>query len=149
MITQKPECFEVPMSAADRAAHDAWRESWKLDDKIMAHTPPGYWFDLVNIARVKRLLKCEMPDDVRLRFLEYLNGTVDGLLTEEAMRLVEPACDVAEEMMRKMDNLHLIDKCQVMRKWNVMASFCNLNPSLIEAMKLFQGAALYVKAAAA
>jgi hypothetical protein len=47
-------------------------------------------------------------------------------------------CDGGERMMSELDKLHISDKCAVMRKWNVMAAHCNLNPSLIEAMKLLQ-----------
>jgi hypothetical protein len=77
----------------------------------------------------------EMPPDVRLRFLEYLNNQVRDLLTLEAMQRVEPACDTAMTMLKEMDSLSIDDKCRLMRKWNVIAAFINLNPSLLDAIK--------------
>ncbi|WP_157839467.1 hypothetical protein [Bradyrhizobium diazoefficiens] len=119
----------------EEARHLAWLEGLTADERILVHTPAGYWHDLVNIAMVKRLLKQEMPADLRLRFLEHLNAQVHSLLTLEAMQAVEPACDTAMSMIDEMKALSIDDKCRLMCKWNVMAAFCNLNPSLIEAMK--------------
>lgn len=120
------------------ADHSAWQASWNDDERLLAHTPPGYWHDLVNISLVKRLLQREMAPDLRLRFLEYLEKSVHGHLSLEAMQRVEPACDTAMKMLDEMRPLNLQDKGRLMRRWNVIANFCNLNPSLIEAMKLFR-----------
>jgi hypothetical protein len=117
--------------------HSAWQATWNDDEQLLAHTPPGYWYDLVNIAQVKRLLLGEMPPDLRLRFLEALDKMVRDHLTVEAMQRVEPACDTAMKMLDEMKSLSLDDKCRLMMRWNVMATFCNLNPSIVEAMKLF------------
>ncbi|MET4149908.1 hypothetical protein [Bradyrhizobium sp. RT7b] len=139
MIQLKPEQFADHTRPWPAAEYEAWRTEWQEDDRIMAETPPGYWFDLVNISRVKRLLMGQMPDDVRLQFLEWLNEKVihEGL-TPVVTLAVKPMCDAGERMMRELDKLHLSDKCAVMRKWNVMAAHCNLNPSLIDAMKLLK-----------
>lgn len=115
--------------------HSAWRANWSEDEELLAHFPPGYWHDLVNISMVKRLLQGEMPPDVRLRFLEYLNNQVRGLLTLEAMQRVESACDTAMTMLKEMHPLSIDDKCRLMRKWNVIAAFINLNPSILSAIK--------------
>lgn len=140
MITPKPEIFDDHTKPWPYAEHEAWRAGWQDDDRLLASTPPGYWFDLVNISRVKMLMLSDMPDDVRLSFLEWLNEkVVHDLLTPAAMMAVKPMSDEGEKMMRELDKLHLYDKGTVMRKWNVMAAHCNLNPSLIEAMKLFKG----------
>jgi hypothetical protein len=139
MIQLKPEIFEDHSRPRPEAEYDAWRAAWQDDDRILAHTPPGYWFDLVNISRVKMLLLQEMPDDLRLTFLEWLNEKIiHELLTPAVMMAVKPMCADGEKMMRELDKLCLHDKCTVMRKWNVMAAHCNLNPSLIDAMKLFK-----------
>ncbi|WFU37747.1 hypothetical protein QA640_25130 [Bradyrhizobium sp. CB82] len=117
----------------------AWQMTWTDDEAVLAHTPPGYWYDLVNISMVKRLLQAEeMSADLRLRFLEWLNGSVRGLISLDAMQTVAPACDTAMEMIKEMHPLSLDDKCRLMRKWDIMAGFCNLNPSLIAAMRLFR-----------
>jgi hypothetical protein len=66
---------------------------------------------------------------------------VRGHLTLEAMQTVAPACDVAMKMINEMMPLSIDDKCRLMRKWNVIAAFVNLNPSIIEAITLFSFAA--------
>lgn len=53
------------------------------------------------------------------------------------MRRVEPACDMAMKMLDEMNSLSIDDKSRLMRRWNVIATFVNLNPSIIEAIKLF------------
>ena len=115
-----------------------FQESPNDDERLLAETPAGYWFDLVNISQVKRLLEGEMPPHLRLRFLEYLNESPHGRLSLEAMQVVTPACDMAMKIIAEMAPLSLEDKCTIMRKWNVMAVFVNLNGSLIEAMKRFR-----------
>ena len=115
----------------------AWQASWNDDERLLAHTPPGYWQTLVNMSQVKRLLLGEMDPHLRLRFLETLDKMVDGIITVEAMRRVEPACDMAMKMLDEMNSLSIDDKSRLMMRWNVIATFINLNPSIIEAIKLF------------
>jgi hypothetical protein len=81
---------------------------------------------LVNISQVKRVLLDEMTPDLRLRFLEILDKMVHGHLSVEAMQRVEPACDTAMKMLDEMKPLSIDDKCRLMMRWNVMATFCNL-----------------------
>jgi hypothetical protein len=118
-------------------AHSAWQASWNDDEHMLAHTPPGYWQSLVEIAQIKRVLLDEMPADLRLRFLQTLNDRVHGILTVEAMQRVEPACDTAMKMLDEMELLSISDQCRLMHKWNVIAAFVNLNPSILEAIRLF------------
>jgi hypothetical protein len=40
-----------------------------------------------------------------------------------------------------MNPLTIDDKCRLMRKWNAIAAFVNLNPSILDAIKLFSVAA--------
>jgi hypothetical protein len=54
----------------------AWQASWNDDERLLAHTPPGYWQTLVNMSQVKRLLLGEMDPHLRLRFLETLDKMV-------------------------------------------------------------------------
>ncbi|OAF11774.1 hypothetical protein AYJ54_07900 [Bradyrhizobium centrolobii] len=127
------------ISTREIEEHALWQSTWSDDERVLAHTPPGYWYDLVNISMVKRLLQArDMRADLRLRFLEWLNGIVHGNLSLDAMQTVAPACDTAMQMIDEMQHLSIDDKCRLMRKWDIMAGFCNLNPSLIEAMKLFR-----------
>jgi hypothetical protein len=127
---QQPELSPVE----DRSA---WQASWNDDERMLASTPSGYWQCLVNISQVKRILLDELPPDLRLRFLEIVDKMVHGILTVEAMQLVEPACDVAMKMLDEMKSLSIDDKSRLMMRWNVMATFCNLNPSIIESIRLF------------
>jgi hypothetical protein len=127
---QQPELFPTE-------DHSAWQATWNEDEHLVAHTPPGYWQNLVEIAQIKRILLDEMPPDLRLRFLQTMHDRVYGHLTLEAMQRVEPACDTAMKMLDEMKSLHTFDKSQLMRKWNVIAAFINLNPSILEAIKLF------------
>jgi len=55
------------------------------------------------------------------------------------MRRVEPACDMAMKMLDEMNSLSIDDKSRLMMSWNVIATFINLNPSIMEAIKLFNG----------
>ena len=41
------------------------------------------------------------------------------------------------KMLDEMQRLSIDDKTKLMEKWNVIAAFCNLNPSIIAAIKLF------------
>jgi hypothetical protein len=118
--------------------HSAWQATWNDNERMLADTPPGYWHSLVDISQIKRMLQDEMPPDLRLRFLELLNKSVRDHLTLEAMQAVDPACDTAMKMLDEMKNLSFGDKCRLMHKWNVIAAFCNLNPSIVEAIKLFR-----------
>jgi hypothetical protein len=129
--------------------HAAWQATWTDDEELLARTPPGYRVSLVNISQVKRLLlRDEMPVDLRLRFLEIINDYTDTQLTTEALQRVEPACETTMNMLNEMGRLSVSDRCRLIMKWNVMAIFCNLNPSLIEAMKLFSGATAALKRSA-
>jgi hypothetical protein len=128
--------------------HSAWQATWDDDERMLAHTPPGYWGSLVYISQVKRILQYEMPPDMRLRFLEILDKLVHGILTLEAMQRVDPACDTAMKMLDEMKTLGHADQCRLMSKWNVIAAFCNLNPSIFEAIKLFSSVYLAERRAA-
>jgi hypothetical protein len=113
-------------------------EAGSIVNKISPASRSGSGRDqLVNISQVKRVLLDEMTPDLRLRFIESLDKMVHGHLSVEAMQRVEPACDTAMKMLDEMKPLGIDDKCRLMMRWNVMATFCNLNPSIVEAIKLF------------
>jgi hypothetical protein len=116
--------------------HAAWQSTWNDDERMLAHFPPGYWQDLVEIAQIKRLLSNEMPPDLRLRFLKTMNDRAHGILTVEALQRVEPACDTAMQMLDRMKALSDSDRRRLLQRWNVMAAFIKLNPSILEAIRL-------------
>jgi hypothetical protein len=118
--------------------HSVWQASWNDDERLLASAPCGYRFDLVRISQIKRLLQGEMPPDIRVRFLECLHNLVHDHLPLEAMQTVAPACDTAMAMLDEMKPLSIDDQCRLMRKWNVIAAFVNLNGSILEAIKLFR-----------
>jgi hypothetical protein len=130
MIRPKPEFGR----GEDRSD---WQNNWTEDERMLAHTPPGYWVTLIEISQVKRILLGEMPADLRLRFLEQLNERVYGIITTEAMQRVEPACATAMKMLAEMETLNVNDKCRLLMRWNVMATFIRLNPSILEAIRMF------------
>ena len=117
--------------------HSAWQADWTDDERLLACTAPGYWHDLIRIAQIKRLLLIEMPPDLRLGFLQTMNNRVDGTLTLEAMQRVEPACDLAMKMLAEMKTLHIDAQHSLMMRWNIVATFVNLNPSILDAIRLF------------
>lgn len=117
--------------------HSAWQAGWNDDERLLAHCPPGYRPTLIEIAQIKRILLDEMPPDLRLDFLQTMNDRVHGILTVEAMQRIEPACDTAMKMLDEMKSLSINDKSRLMMRWNVIAAFINLNPSILEAIKLF------------
>jgi hypothetical protein len=117
--------------------HSAWQASWNDDERLLACTAPGYWHDLIRIAQIKRILLVEMPPDLRLGFLQTMNNKVNGILTLEAMQCVKPACDLAMKMLDEMKSLHIDAQHSLMMRWNVIATFVNLNPSILDAIRLF------------
>lgn len=127
--------------------NSAWQATWNDDEQLLAHTPPGYWQCLVEIAQIKRILLDEIDADLRLRFLQTMNDRAHGHLSVEALQRVEPACETAMKMLDEMKSLSVDDKSRLMRRWNVMATFCNLNPSIVEALKLFSFGAGSTRAA--
>jgi hypothetical protein len=114
----------------------AWQATWNDDEKLLAHTPPGYWISLIEIAQIKRTLLSEMPADLRLRFLNCLHERVHGPITLEAMQRIEPACDVAMKMLNEMRILNSNDRHKLLMRWNVMSSFVALNPSIMTAIRM-------------
>jgi hypothetical protein len=116
--------------------HSAWQASWNDNERLLAHCPPGYWYDFVLIAMIKRILQGNLEPEMRLRFLEQLHKRVHGNLSIEAMQRVEPACDTAMKMLGETDSLELEEKFRLMLRWNVIAVFVNLNPSILEAINL-------------
>jgi hypothetical protein len=110
-------------------------ETWTDDERLVAYTPPGYFFDFVNMSEVKRLLQHDMPSDLRLKFLEYLNDHATGDLTLEAMQRIDPANDEAMKLL-EIKKLSINEQYRTMQKRDIKAAFCNLNSSIIEAIKL-------------
>jgi hypothetical protein len=117
--------------------HSSWQATWNDDERMLAHCPPGYWQDLIEIAQIKRVLLDEMPPDLRLRFLQTMNDRVHGILTVEAMQCIEPACDTVMKMLDEINSLSRTDQHRLFFRWNVIAAFINLNPSILEAVRLF------------
>jgi hypothetical protein len=117
--------------------HAAWQASWSDDEERLAHAL-GYADSLIDISLIKRVLQDEtMPPGLRLRFLVVLNKLVRGHLTLQAMQCVTPADDTSMQMLDAMKPLAVEDRSKLMDRWNVIAAFCNLNPSIISAIALF------------
>jgi hypothetical protein len=120
------------------ADHSAWQAAWNDDERLLAHCPPGYWYDFVLIGMIKRILQGDLSPEMRLEFLEQLHKRVHGSLSLEAMQCVEPACDTAMKMLAETDNLEIKEKFRMFLRWNVIAVFVNLNPSILDAIRLMR-----------
>ena len=114
----------------------AWHETLNDDDRVVVHTPPGYWLDLVLISKIKRLLQDPTPLDYRVKFLNWLERQPHGILNIEAIKAVEPACDTAMAMLDETKGLSVEAQCRVFRDLKLFAKFIQLNPSLLRAMHL-------------
>jgi hypothetical protein len=62
---------------------DAWMALLSDDENVILHAPSGFR-TLTAISEVKWFLEQEIPDDARLRFLEFLERQ-DDLFSVEAI----------------------------------------------------------------
>lgn len=98
--------------------------------------PSGYWYDLVAVSQIKRLLQKDMPADLQVRFLELVTKKARGLVPMEAVTVIKPACDAAMAMLEELESLSIDDRCRVMRRIEVFDAHIALNPSILDAVKL-------------
>jgi len=108
----------------------------QIDEAEWINLPCGYWYELVLISAIKRLLQDDMPLEFRARFLELLNKKARGLISMAAVAAVTPAPDAAIAMLDEMKNLSIEDKFKVMRRLDVFEAHIALNPSIMEAISL-------------
>jgi hypothetical protein len=121
--------------------HKAWWASLSAEQKMIAHIPVGYKFNLLLIALIKRALKCKMSAGERLQILERLNGMTDGYITPEMLAMIEPAGNTEFEIIKEAQSLDTTaDRCEasfaVLTMPDVFEKFLCLNPSLLAAIKL-------------
>jgi hypothetical protein len=88
----------------------------------------GHKYTLVSISLTKYALQGEMPAEMRLQFLTYLEKFTDQYLTTEIIAMVEPMDARGFELSteaRKLGPYKALDLYS--DKWDVFAA---LNPSL-------------------
>ncbi|WP_316196863.1 hypothetical protein [Bradyrhizobium sp. SZCCHNS3053] len=90
--------------------------------------PPGHKSALVLVSVTKLALKGEMPAAMRLEFLDHLSKMCDGLITDQAIALVEPMDERGWEIVSEAMKLGPKKALDVYAdKFHVFAA---LNPSL-------------------
>jgi hypothetical protein len=117
------------------AEHCAWIDAMSPDEKLILYSPVGNRYTLVLISEAKRALTAELPVELRLRFLEFLDSLPD-VWPAEIIASIAPMCDAAAEIMheaRKLGPQKAFDKCA---EWDVFNAFVALNPSLLEALRM-------------
>jgi hypothetical protein len=111
------------------------------------HLPVGYRSNLVMIAMAKRWAAPDKELTVaeRLRTLKSIKEMTFGVLTPEAVAVIEPANDKFEEIVAKAvrASIALDDDgramCKALEQMDVFANLLKLNPSLIRAAELCRG----------
>jgi hypothetical protein len=92
----------------------------------------GHKYILISVSLTKHALQMEMPNEMRLRFLEYLEKFTDNVLTPAVIAMVEPIDEKGLELWNEIKKLgygmsppNVFDA--LYRKFDVFAA---LNPSL-------------------
>ena len=118
------------------AEHCAWIDAMSPDEKLILYTAPGHRYTLVMISVTKRALVGEMPNELRLRFLEILDR-ISGFefLSPEVVARIDPICDGGAEIVDEARKLgkKWLDK---IAEHDVFRTFCTLNPSLLEELRM-------------
>ncbi|WP_407160166.1 hypothetical protein [Bradyrhizobium sp. STM 3557] len=100
-----------------------------------AHVPPGYRYTLVLMSVTKRALQGEMPETMRLCFLQHLDKMLDTSITPEIVSIVEPMCDEGFKIVKEAMKLGASKSLDIYAQRDTFAAFCNLNPSLVRAIE--------------
>ena len=110
--------------------------------------PVGYRFTLLVISYIKNVLTTrKMTHGYRLRFLEWLDHSVDFTITPEILETVAPMSDTEMAMVHEAKTLDDKDgpegtRCaasfKVLTSSEVFADFLALNPSLLAAIMFHQ-----------
>jgi hypothetical protein len=127
----------------DQVAHAAWLASLSDDERLIVHMPPGYQFELVFIAYAKRVLEHDpLSVGQRLQLLEFLESRADGFFGPAAVAAIAPASSpfaaIVDEALRPdrdpkqngMPSFHILTNLEV------LSNLLQLNPSLIQAIRL-------------
>lgn len=119
------------------AEHCTWLDSLVGDEYRMVHIPSGHLFSLANVAYFKRaLLTLEMTAGERMRFLEGIGSCVHGCVTQEAVEVIEPACNTAMQMLQELNKVDRAQRSQAFSKGGIFRLLAKLNPSLLSALRL-------------
>jgi hypothetical protein len=114
---------------------DAWMASLTEDESVILRAPPGHRYTLAAISEVKWFLAQKIPDDYRLRFLEFLERHAD-LFSVAAIAQLEPMPDEGREIIREARKLGKGKWLDVVARWEVFGALVAINPSLLAALRL-------------
>jgi hypothetical protein len=125
---------EIYCDGKTYAEHCAWIDSLGPDETLILHAPNGWRYTLVIISDLKRMLASTIPTEHRLRFLEFLDNHSNDW-PPEIIASIAPMCDAGAEIMSEAHKLgdKMLDK---IAEWDVFSTFCALNPSLLEALRM-------------
>lgn len=99
------------------------------------HCTKGNRYTLVLASTTKGCLKGEMPEQMRLEFLQHLDRMTDEYLKPEIIAMVQPMPDEAEELLREIRKLGPMEALDQYADPGVFRALVALNPSLLHAIK--------------
>jgi hypothetical protein len=103
--------------------------------------PAGHRDVLVMISVAKRALTAEMPPQLRLRFLQWLDFSQkpyahDSRFTPEIIAAIGPMCDKGDELFSETMKLGWMECFRTISRDDVFGVFVALNPSLLTAIRM-------------
>ncbi len=124
--------------------HAAWLDSLSADELLVIHMPSGYRFIFIAVALAKRGLENHKSAD-QLLLLKKINGLTDQNFTPEMLATIEPMGDTEYAIFKEARSLDAGDKAsmagfEVLTSPRVFWHLVTLNPSLLKAIKLREGA---------
>jgi len=117
------------------AERDAWMASLSEDENVILRAPPGCRYMLATISEVKWWLEQKIPDDARLRFLEFLERQ-DDLFSVDAIAQVDPMPGEGREIIQEARKLGKDKWLDVVARWDVFGALVAINPSMLQALKM-------------
>ena len=122
--------------------HRAWIDALSGDDLLILYVPTGYRFKFLFASYIKRFLATDRIDDAeRLYWLERLTDMVDNYFSAAMLATIKPMSDTELEMFHEAaaldrDKSRCDNAFDLLTEHVVFMSFCRLNPSIIQAIKL-------------
>jgi hypothetical protein len=138
-MSAAPDDTAIYHNGRTHAEHCAWLDSLTGNDWRIVHIPIGHLQSLVEIAYFKyALLNLQMTAAERMKFLDGIGSCIYGCITAEAVEVIEPACDIAVQMMHELQKVDRRERTQAFSKGDMFRLLAQLNPSLLRALELCQ-----------
>jgi hypothetical protein len=102
----------------------------------------GHRMDLIAIAVAKWALQHEMPSDLKLRYLEFLEKRVDSYIRPEMVVMISPFCEKGMQIVKasgvfdrqKADLVPNFTAWKILESQHVFGLLLKLYPSILEAI---------------